>query len=149
MSILLNGGENIEKFCKDDLLFREGELPEAFYLIVSGSVLCLKWYNDRLTPVYTAGPKELVGEDCVLLDKDKYFYSAIIAEDAQVIKINKSDVFVYLNSHKSWIKNILKNISSKIKHTTEVISEHRILDERLVGQYEFNEDRESELRKFL
>ena len=149
MSILLNGGENVEKFSKGDILFKEGALPEHFYLILSGNVTCFKKHNDRLVPVFTAGEKEIVGEDCVLADSNKYFYSAVVMEDSQLVKIEKSEVYEFLNLQKDWIKNILKNISDKINHTTEIIAEHRILDNRLVGEIEFSDDQEAKLKKDL
>lgn len=149
MSIPLEGSENIQSFSKGDILFKEGDLPECFYLIVSGKVTCIKKYNDRLVPVFTATDKEIVGEDCVLADSDKYFYSAVVMENCDVIRIDKSEVYQFLNTQKSWISNILKNISGKIQHTTDVIAEHRILDAKLLSDVDFSEDLEAQLRKKL
>ena len=149
MSLLLEGSEYLEKFSEGDVLFKEGDLPEVFYLIVSGKVTCIKKHNDRLVPVFTASEKEIVGEDCVLADSNKYFYSAVAMEDCEVIRIEKSDVFKFLSTQKEWIRNILKNISGKIQHTTDLIAEHRILDDKLLSDVDFTQDMEAQLRKKL
>ena len=149
MSILLNGSEDIEKFEEGDILFKEGDLPEVFFLIVSGKVTCLKKSNDRLVPVFTASEQEIVGEDCVLADSNKYFYSAVAMEECSVIRIEKSEVFKFLSTQKEWISNILKNISGKIQHTTDLIAEHRIIEDKLLGDVDFTEAMEAQLRKKL
>lgn len=149
MSLLLEGSENVEKYSEGDVLFKEGDLPDVFFLIVSGQVSCFKKHNDRLVPVFTASEKEIVGEDCVLSDTNKYFYSAVAMTDCDVIRIEKSDVFEFLSSQNDWMRNILKNISGKIQHTTDLIAEHRILDDKLLGDADFSEDLEAQLRKKL
>lgn len=149
MSILLDESENIEQFEEGDVLFKEGDLPESFYLIVTGKVICFKRSNDRIIPVFTATEKEIVGEDCVLSDSNMYFYSAVVMEECHVIRIEKSEVYKFLNMQKEWISNILKNISGKIQHTTDLIAEHRILEDRLIGDMDFTEEMEAQLRKKL
>lgn len=149
MSILLEDNENIESLVKGDILFKEGDIPEFFYLIVSGKITCIKKHNDRLVPVFTASEKEIVGEDCVLADSSKYFYSAVVMEDSEVIKIEKSEVYKFLSTQKEWVGNILKNISGKIQHTTDIIAEHRILDDKLLSDVDFSESLEAQLRQKL
>lgn len=149
MSLLLDGGDSLEKIPAGEILFKEGDLPESFYIVVSGKVTCLKWYNDRLVPVYTPSEQEMVGEDCVLADTNQYFYSAVAMEDCEVIRIEKSEVFKFLNTQSEWIKNILKNISDKLYHTTDFIAEHKIVDNKLLGGVDFSADQEAQLRKKL
>lgn len=149
MNISLSGSENIESIAKDEVLFKEGELPDCFFIIISGKVTCLKWYNDRLVPIYTAGEQEIVGEDCVLADTSEYFYSAVVMEDCEVIRIEKSEVFKFLNTQSDWIKNILRNISEKLYHTSDLIAEHRILDKKLLSDVDFSDDQEALFRKKL
>jgi CRP/FNR family cyclic AMP-dependent transcriptional regulator len=149
MNISLDDSGQVEKIKKDTLLFKEGDLPENFFIVLSGTVSCFKEYNDRLVPVYSAGEKDLVGEDCLFSDSNKYYYSAIALEDVEVIRITKSEVFKFLNLHKAWVKNILQNISHKIQHTTELIAEHRILDDRLMAGEDFTDDDEAYFKKII
>lgn len=149
MSILLNSDDSVEEYEEGTVLFREGDLPEHFYIILSGGVTCFKLHERRLVPILTAGDQEIVGEDCVLSDSSSYFYSAIVSQESKLIKIEKSEVYEYLNYQKDWIKNILKNISDKIKHTTEVIAEHKIMDNRLIGDIDFSQEEEAKFKQLL
>ena len=149
MNISLNENVKIEKINKDEVLFKEGDLPDAFFIVSSGEIRCLKWFNDRLTPIYTAKEQDIVGEDCVFSDLSEYFYSAIATEDTEVIRIEKADAFKYISSQNDWIQNILQNISGKIQHTAEVIAEHRILDSKLLAEGEFSDEQEANYRSKL
>lgn len=149
MGISLNSNVQTEKFSKDQVLFKEGELPDCFFIVVSGKIMTLKWFDGRLTPVYTAVQEDIVGEDCVFSDGGEYFYSAVAVEDSEVIRIQKADVFKYISSQSPWIQKILQNISHKIEHTSEVIAEHRILDDKLLADSEFSDEQEASFRSKL
>lgn len=149
MSISLDENINIEKFSKDSILFKEGDLPDSFFIVMSGKVITVKWFDGRLTPVYTAVEQDIIGEDCVFSDGEEYFYSAIAVENTEVIRINKADVFKYIDSQSAWVRKILKNISDKIEHTCEVIAEHRILDDKLLADSEFTDEQEASYRSKL
>jgi CRP-like cAMP-binding protein len=142
MNILLNNSDEACEFEKDSVIFKEGDIPEAFYIVRSGSVRCLKWNDNRLSPVYTATEGDIVGEDCVLSDSNKYFYSAVALSNCCLIRVEKNDVFKYLNSQSSWVRMILDNLSEKIQHTTDVIAEHRIKDDSLLKNIDFSEEEE-------
>ncbi len=149
MNISLNSSANVETFKEGEVIFKEGELPEFFYIIESGAVRCLRWNEKRLSPVFTAVAGELVGEDCVLSDSNHYFYSAVALEDCSLIKITKSEVFSFLNEQSPWVRSILDNISEKIEHTTELLAEHRIFDDRLLKNIEFTQEEEVSLKDKL
>jgi CRP-like cAMP-binding protein len=149
MNISLNSFSNSESFEKNDVIFKEGDLPDKFYLVESGLVRCLKWSDKRLIPVLTVGEGELIGEDCVLSDSNKYFYSAVALENCKLIAIDKSDVFAYLNSQSPWVKSILDNMSGKIQHTTDLIAEHKLSGESLLKNRDFSEEEEVLLRSKL
>ena len=149
MSISLDENVKVEKVLKNDVLFREGDQPDAFYIVCSGQIRGLKWFNERFTPIYTAKEEDIIGEDCVFSDIGEYFYSAIAVEDSEVIRIEKTDVLKYLSSPSSWIKNILANISGKIQHTAEVIAEHRILESKLLADGEFTDEQQALYRSKL
>lgn len=149
MNILLEENKKIQKFNQGHILFKEGDIAEHFYLLLSGKVTCFKKSNERLVPVLTAEEKQIVGEDCILANSDKYFYSAVVMEDSQLVAIDRSKVFEYLNLQKEWMNNILKNIAQKIQHTMEMLAEHRIIDSRISGEIDFSQQDEAQLKKSL
>jgi CRP-like cAMP-binding protein len=142
MDILLNNNEETVDFEKDSVIFREGDIPEVFYIILSGSVRCLKWKDKRLSPIFTATQGDIVGEDCVLSDSNKHFYSAVALSNCRLIRVEKNDVFKYLNSQSPWVRMILDNLSEKIQQTTDVIAEHRIIDDSLLKNVDFSQEEE-------
>ncbi len=142
MDILLDSDIETLVYEKDSVIFKEGDAPESFYIVETGSVRCLKWNDKRLSPVFTASSGEMVGEDCVLSDSNQYFYSAVALIQCRLIKIDKNDVFKYLNSQSPWVRMILDNLSEKIQHTTDVIAEHRIIDDSLLKNIDFSEAEE-------
>ena len=149
MNISLNNITESETFKKNDIIFKEGDLADKFYIVESGLVRCLKWHDKRLVPVLTVGEGELVGEDCILSDSNEYFYSAVALEECKLIKIKKNDVYSYLDSQSPWVKSILDNMSGKIQHTTDLIAEHKLSDDLLLKGKDFTEEEEILLRAKL
>lgn len=149
MNISVNSYTHSESYEKGDIIFKEGDLPDKFFIIESGAVRCFKWSDKRLVPILTVSSGELIGEDCILSDFDEYFYSAVALDDCKLIVVSKSDVYSYLGDQSPWVKNILDNMSGKIQHTTELIAEHKISDESLLRGREFSEKEEVDLRNKL
>lgn len=140
MNISLNENVNYTTFEKGDILFREGESAEGFYIIAEGRVACAKNNEGRFVVVNVAGDKSIVGEDSVLCGSHDHQYGAVALEKTEAVKVETSDVLAVVNSKSEWIKNILENISDKIRNTNNLIAEHRIEDDRLCGGEPLSEE---------
>ncbi len=149
MSLLLDSSVDSISVAKGDVLYSENENPESFYIVMSGKVVCIKTNDKNVIPVFTAGPQDIIGEDCVLADESNYQYSAIALEDSELVKIDKSDVFEYLSSQSDWVGNILRSISEKITHTSHILAEHKIEDDKLTAGEDLTEEQEALLRNSL
>ena len=55
----------------------------------------------------------------------------------------------FINASSDWVKNILFDISDKVAKTTEIIAEHRIIDDRFNGGKLFSDEEEVMIRKSL
>lgn len=148
MSLYLENDSNIIKREPFDIIFKEGDSLEGFYIVLEGSVICIKENNKRLVPVFCAKNQDFIAEDCVLLKKDTYSYSAIAYEQCQLIFIPKVDVENFLTYKNDWISDILSSIALKISNTSDLISEHRINDDRINPFDDFDE-LENKIRKIL
>ena len=149
MSLLLDSSVDTVSIKKGDVLYNEKEQPVSFYIVLSGKIVCAKTNDKNIIPIFTAGTQDIVGEDCVLCDEPNYLYSAVALEDSELVKVDKSDVYEYLDSQSDWISNILKSISEKISHTSHVLAEHKIQDEKLTAGDLLTEEQEALLRNCL
>ena len=132
-----------------EVILREGKTVNELIIVKSGDVACVTLSNDRVVPVYTISGAGVVGEDGILSEGRASAYSAIALTDANIIKIPKEDIMKFIDASSSWVKNILFDISDKVSKTTEVISEHRIIDDRFNGGKLLTGEEEVMIKKSL
>jgi CRP-like cAMP-binding protein len=149
MSLLLNNEFDVLDLKKGDVLFKEGDLAEYFYLISEGKVCSFKLRDGRVIPLFVANDKQLVGEETILKDDTHHNYIAVALEDSFLVKVSKSSVFEFLNSNSEWMKNILGDISTKLTKMYETAKEHKIVDSELFGMSQLLEEDEILLKKSL
>ena len=119
-----------QNYSRGDVVFLEGQAAKRFYIVQSGRVACVK-KHDRLVVTYIAGKGDFVAEETVLGFRRKHDHSAVVLEDCELVEVPAEDVQKIVNSKSEWIRNILVNMSEKIKNTSDSITEHRIEDDRL------------------
>ena len=81
-----------EAFKKDQVIFREGEPGDAFYLIVDGSVRISKMSNNAEEALTILEARSFFGE-MTLFDKEPRSAWAIAHEDCHVFAIRADDLF--------------------------------------------------------
>lgn len=151
MSISLDAKAFSEsKLEKGQIIFSKGDKAESIYILNSGQVACFLISKDkRIIPVYSLRNNGIFGEDGVLSKASSYQYFAVALEDSTVTRIPKADISAFMSEAADWIPNILNNISERIHNTIEVISEHKIIDDRLNGGEEFSQEEEKLILKSL
>ena len=77
-----------------------------------------------------------------ILKEQVYQYFAVALEDSSATLIPHKDVNAFIKDSASWIKNILNTISDRIHNTLDVISDHKIIDDRLNSGSEFSQAEE-------
>jgi len=132
-----------------DVLLREGAVVSSLYIVKSGEIACVTLNHDRVVPVYTVSEAGVIGEDGVFSDNRPSTYSAVALTNATVVEISKQDIMKFINASSDWVKNILFDISEKVAKTTEIISEHRIIDDRFNGGKSFTNEEEVMIKKSL
>jgi CRP-like cAMP-binding protein len=141
--------ENSITLAKGELLFRKNDNVNDIYLLKKGHVACVALNQDRVIPIFSVKDQGLLGEDCIFVENSKFFYSAVALEDSIIVKIAKSDIMKFIESSSDWIKNIFVDMSEKIEHTTSIIGEHRIMNEKLNGGLLLTEKEEILIKKAL
>ncbi|MCT4642631.1 MAG: Crp/Fnr family transcriptional regulator [Bacteriovoracaceae bacterium] len=132
MNIDIESKFKLYEYEKGQVLFKEGSLADAFYLIKSGNVKTVKLDKSRIIPLFESTEGDVIAEDIVFKDLKYYSYSSICVEDSLIYKIPKSEIFTFLNSNSEWIGNILYDISNKLSKTIDTIYEHKIINSDMV-----------------
>ena len=146
------GKENVYKtiqLSKGDVLFKAGDIVNKLFIVQAGEIICVCQNKDRIVPVYTNEHTGGLGEDGVFSDKRPSVYSAVALTDVRLMEIPKADIMKFMNSSSDWMKKILFNISEKVSKTTEVIADHKIIDDRFNGGKLLSGEEEVFLKKCL
>lgn len=97
-------------FYKDEILFSQGEIGDAFYLIKTGSISVLA----NNIEVAVLGPGEGIGE-MALIEGETRSATALLKEDSQLFKLSSNDFNKLLNSYSSITISLLKTLSQRLR----------------------------------
>lgn len=146
MITLDNGGFEEVSLSEGDVLFKRGDKCKYTYIVTSGHIACFSFSSDnRAIPIFSVRDTGLVGEDGAFLVVPNYGYNAVALSSSSVIKIPVKEIMTYLNEAGDWISNILGDLSEKLSNTTDIIVDHKIIDDRLNGGVLFTDQEEKVL----
>ncbi|KJK59305.1 FAD-dependent oxidoreductase [Saccharothrix sp. ST-888] len=74
-----------------ELLFREGELSEEFFVVLRGSVAVVEGYGGPENTMQLYGPRGLIGE-LGLLEGQPAFLTAVVREPGEVLAVSWADL---------------------------------------------------------
>lgn len=133
-----------------EILFKKDTKCDYCYIVRTGHIACFSLSSDkRVVPIFSVKDSGLVGEDCIFSEEPTHQYNAIALCKSILIKIPRKDVMLYLNEAGDWMKNILFDLSDKVSNTSEVVIEHKIVDERLNGGELFSDEEQKILLKVI
>ena len=137
------------EFKKGEFLFKEGQLVTGFFIIKKGEVVSFKQNSARIIPISYSKAQDMVGVESLFNNDDRYHYTALCMEKTQVVEVSRNEVLQYLGIRAEWIGHIFFDLSKKIDHTTDLITEGQIVDDKLFGGYQFNDEVERHIRILL
>jgi len=115
------------------LLFKEGDVGEAMYIIRSGRVAVVKGDFDSPTILGYRGPGEIIGEMALLEDRPRS--ASVVALDyLHVLRINREDFQQFLVSNSSVGVSILGVLSSRLRAADEARKTGSQVAKRLTNQ---------------
>ncbi len=103
---------------KDQLLFEEGDLPDAMYIVRSGQFAIFIREGDTEKEVALAGPGNLIGE-MALFDKKLRSASARANTDSSVVILPYSQLEKQLETLPEWVRITMKTLSEKLRSTNK------------------------------
>jgi len=110
------------------VLFVEGEASHFLYIIKSGEVRIFKEEKNRLVPISVVKEKDFLGELSIFSNEPRSA-SAIATCNTEVIMVKKSDIKKVISQCPEWVTEIMKTISDRLRHSIEVLRDHRIVDD--------------------
>lgn len=131
------------------IIIKEGSEVENLVLVKSGEVACVTLANDRLVPVGFIQGAGLISEESVFSETKASSYTAVAMTNATIVEIPKGDIEKVLDSSSDWIRRLLKDMSDKINNTSDVLAEHRIIDDRFNAGKPFTSEEEAMIRNSL
>lgn len=109
-----------------DILFREGEGAEFFYVVLSGYVRLYRLNKDgREADIRICGPGDTFSE-CLLALGDKYLYNAQAAETVTLARFDLQRVRALAEQEKDVAKAIINCLSDHLRTTMDCIANDRL-----------------------
>ena len=110
----------ISRFRKGDLLFRENENSQDFFIIKSGSIKIFKKMGVKEVTLDTLGPGMVAGE-IASIDKVARTASGIALSDTEVIVIPRQAVEKILKTIPDWFRKIAQILVQRLREVDEKI----------------------------
>ena len=132
---LIVQGTRAMQLTRGEILFRRGDLPSGFYVMVHGQVkLALSSPQGIEKVVELLGPGLSFGEAVMFLDKPCPVYAQALT-DSLVLHINKQVIFTAIESGPLFSRKLLGGLSIRLHrliHSVESLSLHSSM-QRVIG----------------
>ncbi len=109
-----------KKIPKDYYLFRDGDAPDAMYLIKSGSFAITKSKGNSEVVLAEIGPGSMVGE-MALFDKKPRSANVKAMKDSEVVALPYNALEAQLDNLPVWVRAIMKTLNENIREANKKI----------------------------
>ena len=117
------------EFEAGEVIFVEGEPGDFLYIIQEGEVLLLKEEGKRVSPLTKIEAVGFVGELSTFAKRGVRNLSAVTTKKTTVFKVASSDINKVLKTCTDWVPEIMQIISDRLKVSTDLMKEHRIISD--------------------
>ena len=102
---------------KDEIIFQEGDLPDAMYMVINGQVRMTRAGEE----VMVAGAKDVFGT-WALFDDEPRVATATTLEGTRILRIDKEDFIDLLADYVAITQSILKTMVKRLRKLMTRIS---------------------------
>lgn len=131
-----------------EILFKEGELAQAMYILKRGQIICLKRSKDRLIPIYRAEAGDIIGENA-MMDMAAYGYTALTLTSAELVEIPASNFKEILAKSPGWLMDLTSTMIQRFENTANLVAENRVFHSSIMSEEEFPSSLEIQIKKLL
>lgn len=127
----------------EQLLFRQGEVADRFFLIISGQIKLFRFGPDREERVIEViGPQQTFGEAIMFLERQYYPVYAQALQDCQLMSISNQHYMALLREHPRSCFKLLAKLSRRLhQRINEIESLTQQNTTARVGGYLLNQSR--------
>lgn len=138
-----------EQYIPGQMIFKEGDIGEAMYIIRSGRVVVAKGDLDKPTVLGYRGAGEIIGE-MALLENRPRFASIVALDKVSLLRIKREDFLRFLHTNTDLGMSILRALSTRLRAADEARTDsaevEQILAQR-VSELETEKERLLELQR--
>ena len=98
----------------DDIIYKEGDIPDSMYLVVEGGVQLQKAGED----IMVIGPNDAFGT-WALFDDIARMVTAIVMEDSCLLRIDKEEFLDLLADHVQITRSLLGTLAKRLRSLIE------------------------------
>lgn len=109
-----------KKVAKDTYLFREGDAPDAMYIIKSGGLAVTKTKGTSEVILAEIGPGAMVGE-MAIFDKKPRSANVKAIKDSEVISLPYEGLNNQMDSLPVWVKAIMRTMNENLREANKKI----------------------------
>lgn len=104
---------------EDEILFEEGQMEKAMYIVLFGELLVYKLKKQ----IALLGPGQYVGEMSLIESKTRSASARAISEEVLLIEINEEIFNTYFVSQPKVLLTLMKTLSSRVRADSESMAE--------------------------
>ena len=130
------------------VVFKEGSKANKLFIVKTGEVLCLKFSNDRLIPIFLAKEGDVLGESAIL-ENVVHTYSAICMGPVELVEVSSFSFRQVMNKAPDWMHNLMATMIVRFQDIGNLISENRIVHTKIISEDYYNPKLENEFKKLL
>ncbi|MBC7371462.1 MAG: Crp/Fnr family transcriptional regulator [Bdellovibrionaceae bacterium] len=109
-----------KKVAKDTYLFREGDAPDAMYIVKSGALAITKTKGSSEVVLAEIGPGAMVGE-MAIFDKKPRSANVKATKDTEVISLPYEGLNAQMDSLPVWVKAIMRTMNDNLREANKKI----------------------------
>lgn len=119
LQLLVFGAEQ-QSFAAGDVIFKEGDLAECAYVILSGTVNLYR-QNNSIQPVNTINSCALLDELALITEINRHF-TAIVQSDCRLLQISRAVFLRLINEFPEITQYIYDYVSKRIRELASNVS---------------------------
>ncbi|HEY8272688.1 MAG TPA: cyclic nucleotide-binding domain-containing protein [Pseudobdellovibrionaceae bacterium] len=109
-----------KKVAKDTYLFRDGDAPDAMYIVKSGMLAVTKTKGSSEVIIAEIGPGAMVGE-MAIFDKKPRSANVKATKDSEVISLPYEGLNQQMDSLPVWVKAIMRTMNENLRESNKKI----------------------------
>jgi CRP/FNR family transcriptional regulator, cyclic AMP receptor protein len=109
-----------KKLEKGQLLFREGDAPDAMYVVKKGRIVITKTKGDSEVELASLGPGQMFGE-MAFFDQKPRSANARATSDSEIISLPFVSLEAHFKAMPEWLKSMVKTINEHLREANKRI----------------------------